>query len=120
MQFKALKHKTLPDVYAYPINFPVEFSHASLPLPQPITATKEAMAKYYKEQPIALKQLDDYDMVTLTALSAEEAATITNVMEEALVQIKYLHKKLGALTVTGMNILGRLDTAISILKQNNP
>lgn len=72
MQFKTLKHKTLPDTYAYPADYPVELSHIAIPQLQPITATMEFLKEYYRDHPKALEQLNDYDLVIVSVCEIKD------------------------------------------------
>lgn len=63
-QYKTLRHKTLPNVYAYPSDMPIEFSHIGTPQLFPATCTIEGLKKYYKDHPKALQQLEEeYDLI---------------------------------------------------------
>lgn len=77
-QFKTLRHKTLPDTYGYPADFPIEFSHISTPQLMPATATMESLKEYYKDHPKAVQQLEqEYDLITVAVVPLRMPAKVT-------------------------------------------
>lgn len=77
-QFKTLRHKTLPDTYAYPADMPIEFSHISTPQLMPATATMQSLKEYYKDHPKALQQLEEeYDLITVVMTPLQMPAKVT-------------------------------------------
>lgn len=68
MQFKTLKHKTLPDTFGIIDQFEDsnhEIAHGSIPNLQPMTATMELMKQYWEKrgQHLVVSQLGDYELV---------------------------------------------------------
>ncbi len=76
MQFKTLKHKTLPGTYGYPANDPIELCHISIPRLLGMNNTMESLRNYWHDQPLILEQLNDYDLVTYTLIPGLSAIDI--------------------------------------------
>lgn len=68
IQYKALKHKTLPGTYAYESGNPIELCHVSIPRLLGMNNTMESIREYWHDQPLILEQLNDYDLITVNII----------------------------------------------------
>ena len=76
IQYKALKHKTLPGTYGYEAGNPVELCHVSIPRLLGMNNTMESIRAYWHDQPLILEQLNDYDLITVMVIPGLTAVDV--------------------------------------------